>query len=213
MSKEKLPVPKNLSDIATIDFEQVFQTAVGLFSDQAMLKEKDISKVTIKDLEAARAKSDSFLESIGHIFEISNQVELLQADSKKFKREDELNLLHSLRRSCQMMAEALETKLKITVAKLGDMEKKLAESPDEVDIEQLIGVQAVMQSCVDTSQKLIASSSRLIQAERFSGLRPWGHSKSKGASISTIEGLDNRDDPGDARSGKGPRPLQEGEID
>lgn len=218
MSDEQLPeavdmLPTSKRDLANMDFEKVYETALRLFSDQALLDKKDISKVTIKDLEAARAKSDSFLESLGHLFEINHQVELLQADKYKFKRKDELDLLHSLRKSCTMMAKSLEKNLEITIAKLGDIERRMVDDPAGVDYEELAGVQAVMNSCVDTSQKLIASTSRLIQTERYSGTRPWGHSRGGTKNIGTIEGLDNRERSDDRSGQKGPRPLTEGEVD
>jgi len=74
----------SLTDVANMDFREVFKKAVDIFSDQAMLS-KDVSEITIKDLEISKAKANNFLDAIAGILELSRQVDILSAEKYKFK--------------------------------------------------------------------------------------------------------------------------------
>jgi len=194
--QEVATIPTSLTDVATIDFEKVFITAVEILSDQAMLN-KDPSQVDLKELETSRARADNLLSAIGGVIKISHQVDIISAERDKFKRSDELNILNSLRRSCEDSALALEDNAKLARERLTEM----MEDPKDVKPEEISSVQDVLHSNIDAGQKLIGSISRLIQLERMSGNRPWGNDSSSSMSISLIEGLGEKGKGGKGKKG------------
>lgn len=205
MAKELSILNSSMESVATMDFEKVFTKAVEIFADQAMLDKKP-EEVDIKELEISKAKANNFLAAISGVIEISHQVEVLSAENDKFKRKDELAILHSLRRSCEMSAKTLEGNMQITQEKLTAMQEDI----ENVEPDQIFTLQTVMHSNIDAGQKLIGSISRLIQLERLSGSRPWGASKQGSLSLSLIKGLDGADEGGDPT--KAPRELTPEEL-
>ncbi|TFH07779.1 MAG: hypothetical protein E4H07_08645 [Nitrosomonadales bacterium] len=196
----------NYADVAELDFAKVLEKAVEIFSDQAML-DKDISAISVKDLEISKAKANNFLDAIAGVVEISHQVEVISAAKDNFKRSDELNVLNSLRRSCELGANGVEKLLTKAVQYM----EYLSELPaEEVTVEQLANMQAVMNENIGTSQKLIASLSRLIQLERLSGNRPYGSVRSSTLSVGHIKAFGEEDLPGVRKSAA--RPLSSEEL-
>ena len=197
-----------LNDVANIDFDKVFKKALELLSDQAMLGQ-DTKNISIKDLEISRSKVNNFLSAIGGILEISHQVELLSAEKDKFRRKDELTILNSLRRCCEMSAKTLEGNMKLTQGKLNALEADI----NEVSPESIAILQSVLHSNIDAGQKLIGAISRLIQLERLSGARSWGGHRDTNPSITLIEGLD-KGDRGKNKSSRGaPREIKMDELE
>lgn len=183
------------SDIATIDYNLVAKTAVELFADQALLG-KNATDITIKDLETSRAKSNNFMEAIAGLVEISHKVELLSAEKDKFKRADELRTLNMQRDMIEMQTKGVHKTLEMAIERLEQLEKNLREGFADEDEEnkvtdQIAMMQQVMTMSVDTGQKLVASLSRLIQLERYSGGRSWGYSqRAMTTNIKLVEMLD-----------------------
>jgi len=175
----------SLTDVANMDFREVFKKAVDIFSDQAMLS-KDVSEITIKDLEISKAKANNFLDAIAGILELSRQVDILSAEKYKFKRVDELEILNSLRRTIALQAKSLEKNAFVAQSQLDIM----INDPLSTDPEKLALVQSVLNSSIDVGNKLITSTAKLIHLERHSGGGSWGNHRHGGLSIKTIDGLD-----------------------
>jgi len=171
-------------DLSNLDFKQVYEKAVEIFSEQALLNKKP-SEVTLKDIELSRAKASNFLEAISGVLEIGHQVEILSAEQNKFKRGYELTILQKLLKSCDMQASFVEKNLTIIQERLDALFKN-----DDADPEQIALLQSIMNSSIDASQKIIASMARLVQLERMSGSRPWGREKSQQTNIAMINALE-----------------------
>jgi len=201
----------SLENVASMDFEKVFHKAVEIFSDQMML-EKDPNEITVKDLEVSKAKANNFLDAIAGVLEISHQVEVLSAEKDKFKRSDELRVLNSLRRSTEKCALGLESTISMAQERL----EMLMQDISQADPEKIAMLQAVLNSCVETGQKLIGSMSRLVQLERMSGGRVWGANRYANLGMRTVEGLDKASTtkglPGYTTGRAGPREISVSDI-
>lgn len=202
----------------TLNFRAVAQKAWELLGEQAMVG-KENADITVEGLELGRAKASSFLDAINGLLEVSHQVELLQAEQYKFKRTDELKIMHSLRRLCGHQAKNLEKTVKIA-------SKRLEELMEGID-EDLVGseradaiaqMQSVISSNIDGAAKVTSSFSRLVQLERISGGRPWsGNNRGKATNPGAVKLLSeveerNKDGSEDIRGERGPRELTEDEI-
>lgn len=221
MSKELAlsSVVTSLGDVAQMDFSKVFDKAIEVFSSQAML-DKPASEVTIKDLEISKAKANNFLDAIAGIIEISHQVEVLSAEKEKFRRQDELDILNSLRRTIAIQSKALEKNAHIAAQQLEHISSQMedAESALAVDSERLALIQSVLNSSIDIGSKLISSAAKLIHLERHSGGRVWGNNRYAAGNIRLIDGLDKADKtkgkPGAMRGlDGGPRELSMEDIE
>jgi hypothetical protein len=206
-------VVNSITDVANIDFSKVFEKAIEIFSDQAML-DKSVSDITIKDLEISKAKANNFLDAIAGVIEISHQVDVLSAERDKFRRKDELAILNSMRRTVATQTEALEKNAMIASAQLS----KMMETPETIDAERLALLQSVLNSSIDVGSKLISSASKLIHLERHSGGKPWGSNRYGVGSIKTISELDKADSAKGKSgvmkgAGGGPRELSRKDIE
>lgn len=187
------------------DYRAIAEKAMEMFKDQSLLT-KDKNEVTIKDLETSRLKSNNFLEAMGGMLDFTHKIELLSADDMKFKRKDELSLLNNLRKTCELQAEGVHKTLQVAIKRIEQMQQE-----EEPDPEKIALLQSVMQNSVDVSQKLIASTSRLIQLERYSGGRAWGHSsRAMTTNIKLIEHLNDED--GKTKP-KRPREIDPNEVE
>ena len=155
-----------------LDFEKVYERAVTIFSEQTMLN-KDPDKVTLKDIELSRSKAANFLDAISGVLEIGHQVEVLSAETNKFKRKDELEILQDLLLTCKKQAKFVSRNIDLAQERLEELYE--TEDPDS---EQIALLSNIMNCSIDSSQKIISSMARLVQLERMSGSRPYGNSKS-----------------------------------
>ena len=177
-----------------LDFTKMLDRAVSLVSDQALLDEK--GKTTLASIELTKAKVDNFLSSLTHVMEISHELELMYSEKDRFKRSDELDLLNSLRKQCTMHSKLGMRNMELAQEHL----ERIIESP-EVETDEILKLQSVIDCNIDSTQKIIASVSRLIQLERYSGGRSWGKRKSSTNAITYIKGLKDEEDGNDLGGG------------
>lgn len=182
--------------LVEMDFSKMFDKAVEIFNEQ-MGFDKDPKDIKLADLELSRAKAKNYIEAIANIAEISHQVEVLKAERDKFKRSDELGVLNSLMRTLQGQASITERSAQMIQDKMDEYESDMS----QVGPEELALLQTVLQSNIDTTSKIIAGTSRLIQVERLSGGRSWGRSGSGGERIS-VGLLPPKEVPGRGAGGK-----------
>jgi hypothetical protein len=167
-----------------LNFEGMFQHAMEAFSEQMLTPKKNIS---LLDIEITKAKGARFSEVLGNIMALSHDLEIMSAEKDRFARKDELALMNNLRKQCEIQADLGLKNMQIAQKKLEDCE--------DMEIEDIVRLQAVLDANIESTQKVIASASRLIQLERYSGNRPWGARQSKPANISYIQKLEESKDP------------------
>ncbi len=195
----------SFADVSNIDFAAVYSKALEIFSDQAMLG-KDPTKISVKDLEISKAKANNFLDAIAGIVELSHQVEVISASKDNFKRSDELSVLNSLRRTCEISAKGIERLLKKAIVHMEYLEGL---DEDQVSVQDLASMQNILNENITTSQKLIASLSRLIQLERMSGNRPFGAVRTGTLSVGHLKEFDKEKDNAGVAA---PRQLSKEEL-
>lgn len=195
----------SFADVANIDFTKVYEKALEIFSDQAML-DKDPANISVRDLEISKAKANNFLDAIAGIIELSHQVDVIAAAKDNFKRSDELAVLNSLRRTCTLGAKGVEKLLRKSIQHMEYLESL---EDAEVTVQDIAGLQTIINENVNTSQKLIASMSRLIQLERLSGNRPFGSGRSGTLSVGHLKEF-GKEDP--TAGAVGPRQLSKQEV-
>lgn len=202
----------SLSTLASLSMDDIFNKAVEIFGEQALLTKKP-EDITIADLELSRLKSGNFLESLRGLQEVSHQMEVISAEKDRFKRGDELKILNSLLRTCASSATCLEDNVNIAYEKLSDMKENITDA----DPEKLAMLQSVINSNVDTAAKLTSSLSRLIQLERMSGSRPWGDKKlpmANAAQLSAWQEMErSKQIEQGAYNGNGPRRFTVEEVE
>lgn len=193
-------ISKEFAEISNIDYRLLTEKAQELICEQALM-DKEIKDLTIKDLETSRAKTNNFLEALSGLVEISHRIELLSAEKDKFKRKDELDLLHALRETTTKQAKLLSETTDIAAQHLKNLEEKLAneENPEEITkiCDSIELMQTNLERGVDTNQKLAATANRIIQTERFSGGRGWGfQQRAMTTNIKLVEMLDGQEGAG-----------------
>lgn len=188
-----------------IDFDGVMEKACEIFGGQALL-DKKASEITLKDLEIGKAKANNFLDAVQGILEIGHQVEIMSADQNKFKRQDELDILHSLLRSVSKISGTLEKTIDVITKKIDRMLEL-----EEVDIEEVTLLQGMLQVNIDSTQKVIASAGKVINIERVSGGRIWGSRTSGSSQVSVVEKLENSRDDG-VKAGEAVRAVSWDEL-
>lgn len=200
--RELLKDPKDTKEVAVkeqtnlatyggiLDFKKMFDSAMDLFSEQALGAKNSKS---IRQLELTKAKVNSFNNSIDNITALSHTLEIMGADKDRFRRQDELNILNNLRTQCELQSRIGLANMAMVQDKL-----KIILESDNPDVEEIASLQGVLDANIDSSNKVIAAVSRLIQLERYSGNRPWGRNPSNNQNIGYIK-LDEEDE--DARGG------------
>ncbi len=178
-----------------IDFRSLFQKATALIKEQSLI-DTDPSKITLRGMELSKAKANAMLEALHNIVLVTHTAEILGADSQKFKRADEMNVLTPLLRSFSHAAMASEKSMSILVKKLEDAEESMKIESGSLEEEEtksriLNYIQQAYGACVDNNNKVVAGMARLIQLERFSQNRPWGPAASNRGNLSYIESLDS----------------------
>lgn len=189
-----------------VNFSQMFEQAMELFAEQALLT-KGAKSAKLADIELTKAKADSFLNAVSNLISISHQMDLVAEEKNRFQRKDELHLLNTLREICTKQAEAA----KKTMDLISDKLEKCYEDPKSFRAEDVVMFHNLLEASIDSTQKIIASSSRLIQLERNSGSRPWGRAGGSSMPIGYISGLDDNNQLGDAPVQK-PRRLSADDI-
>lgn len=184
-----------------IDYEQVFRKAVSLFSKQAMLHEND--EETLASIELTDSKANSFLKSIHNLMSISHEIDIMSAEKDRFRRKDELRILNNLREQCELQSQAGLNTMQMISKRLNELQNAI--SGDPIDLEEIANLQALLDNAVVNTQRVVASTSRLIQLERTSGSRPLGKQDSRSTSIAHIKALEEHAQKSDpAIEGKGP---------
>ena len=194
MSNENSELTAQIGDVSTIDFKKVAEKAVELFADQSLIK-KDADKVTLKDIELSKSKANTFLDSLAGLVEVQHKIDLISTYNQGFKRSDELEILNSLREIVSIQTKELKRNMEIARGQQDHLIKALERCEDDEEgqdkREQLtvhIGLlRDTIRESVDTGQKLISSTNRLIQLERYSGGKSWGNKPSATSNIKLID--------------------------
>lgn len=176
--EEEAPMlPTDIQGIS-VDYQKIFKKALTLFTDQASSDEK----VDLSQIELTRAKANSFLEGLSNIVSVQHEIDIISAEKARFKRTDELRILNNLRQQCEAHSEVGKKMMEIILVRMNDMQEQMAQGLP-IEVEDLSLLQNLLEQNIDSTNKVIVSTSRIIQLERFSGSRPWG-SRGSGASKS-----------------------------
>lgn len=178
----------SLSNPIDIDTQKIIDHAVELFNEQAKLSSSKglSSKISLTDIEVARAKSNTFIEGLSTLRNITHELDLVNGAANSFKRNDELGLLHSLKENLKIQAKNALRVSDLISRKVEELIDSSETLTDEVSIE---GMQAVMGTNIALTEKLVATSSRLIELERKSGGRNWGTRQDSGISIKMVSDM------------------------
>lgn len=180
---------------ADTDFRTLYETAMSLFSQQATQALKNNNEVDLKDIELTKAKANSFLDAINNVMAVKHELDVASAEKHKFKRKDELELLNNLRIVSTIQSEVCVKNAEYIRKKVYSVYDNAEARGEEVDVQELGTLNNILESNIDSSNKITAQSARLIQLERFSGSRPWGsrtYAGGSGNNIQLINTLDAR---------------------
>lgn len=220
---EVMPVSYILED-GRMDFKGLLDKAVEILNDQASFNTKG-SEISVAKLELNKARANNFLDAIYGVVEVKHQLEILAAQEFAFKRTDELELLNTYRRTATLQAKGGERIIRMVMKRMKKLRADLAqEDPEQYSsrgeyaserariTEQIALMKTILDSTVDSLQKQVATTSRLIQLERMSGNRPWSAARSKLNNLGTIKGLEDHEGDEDSVSGEGPREMTADEL-
>lgn len=156
--------------------EDLIRVAMDIFGEQANISSNS-SEVTSEKLQLSKARSDNFLASVSGIIEMSNKIELLQAQQYKFKRHDELRLLNNLREQYEKAAKFSNTVMNTCLNKMEDLQYNIMENQGTIDDEILMEIGALsnmMDNAVVSLRNISKGSTELLKAERETGGRSHG---------------------------------------
>lgn len=178
-------------DNPSLDFNGLQAKMIELINAQAMVDVKDIS---LSEIELTKAKADNYLQALNNMLEIADRFELIQAQAKKFKRTDELDMLNTLRETVHLAGQIGQRNMK-QAARVQDA---ILSNIDEdglgggVGVEALSGVEEILEQNVGRVSKLTATAAELIKLERESGGRPMGQNRSKVPTINYMMKLEEK---------------------
>lgn len=178
-------------DNPSLDFNGLQSKMIELINAQAMVDVKDIS---LSEIELTKAKADNYLQALNNMLEIADRFELIQAQAKKFKRTDELDMLNTLRETVHLAGQIGQRNMK-QAARVQDA---ILSNIDEdglgggVGVEALSGVEEILEQNVGRVSKLTATAAELIKLERESGGRPMGQNRSKVPTINYMMKLEEK---------------------
>lgn len=191
----KQPIPEVAVDPSVIDFRSLFKQAAALIQEQSLIN-VDPNTISLKSMELSKAKANSLLEALHNVTLVTHSAEILNADSQKFKRVDEMSVLNPLLKAFGQAAVVGENSMRILVKKLEEAEASMKIESGSLEEEEtkariLNYMQEAYGMCIDNLNKIVAGSARLIQLERFSQGRPWGAAATSRGNIGYIDALDS----------------------
>jgi hypothetical protein len=185
--KKEVMLLSDTKALATTDTmsksKMLFNKAMSNFVDQALSDNEE----DLVDVEFKNAKSTSFVDALGNLPVISHELEILGAESNKFKRVEELAVLHKLRNQCDKQIDAEAKTLELLETKLDEM---LADF-ENASPEDILNMQAAVRNSREATAGMIKTFEHLIMVERKSGSRPWGPRSPRTQNITYFQGMQN----------------------